>query len=158
MYIYYCSTLIGQIGIQEEQGQITRVYLPGQTHLDFNDPNLSAEQKQTPLIKEAFKQLNEYFCRKSFDFNIPICLKGTFFQMKVWDEIKKIPYGSTAAYKDIAMRIGNPNAARAVGQACNKNPIPLFVPCHRVVGANGDMTGFSAGLGIKVRLLEIERE
>ncbi|MDO5305693.1 MAG: methylated-DNA--[protein]-cysteine S-methyltransferase, partial [bacterium] len=94
--------------------------------------------------------------RKRTVFNLKLAPKGTPFQKKVWAELLKIPYGKTVSYQDIAVSIGNPDACRAVGMANNKNPIPIFIPCHRVIGKNGNLTGYAGGLDCKQALLEIE--
>lgn len=91
-------------------------------------------------------------------FSVPIHLKGTDFQKKVWNELKNIPYGETRTYKEIAEKIGKPKASRAVGMACNKNPIVILVPCHRVVGTNGSLTGYAGGIELKKALLEAESD
>ena len=111
----------------------------------------------TALEREARRQLEEYFAGQRQTFNLPLRPQGTNFQRRVWKELLQIPYGQTATYGQIAHRIGNPNAARAVGQACNANPIPIFIPCHRVVGTNDRLTGFALGLDVKSALLELER-
>ena len=110
------------------------------------------------LEREARRQLEEYFAGRRKTFDLPLRPNGTDFQRRVWEELLQIPYGQTATYGEIAKRIGNPNAARAVGQACNANPIPIFIPCHRVVGSNSRLTGFALGLDVKSALLELERE
>lgn len=110
-----------------------------------------------PLLEEAFKQLNEYFEGRRKEFSLPIKPKGTAFMQKVWEEVKKIPYGQTASYEDIALRTGNKRACRAVGMANNKNPVCILIPCHRVVGKNGKLTGYAFGNDIKAKLLEIEK-
>lgn len=110
------------------------------------------------LEREAQRQLEEYFAGRRQTFDLPLRPQGTDFQRRVWKELLQIPYGQTATYGEIAKRIGNPNAARAVGQACNANPIPIFIPCHRVVGSNSRLTGFALGLDVKSALLELERE
>jgi methylated-DNA-[protein]-cysteine S-methyltransferase len=109
------------------------------------------------LLKEAAGQLDEYFRGNTTTFNLPLDMKGTPFQLKVWQALLQVPYGQTAAYRDIAIAVGEPKAARAVGGANNKNPVPIIVPCHRVVGANGSMVGYSPGLSIKETLLRLER-
>lgn len=103
------------------------------------------------------KQFTEYEkgVRKSFD--LPLHIKGTEFQKKVWNALLEIPYGETRSYQDIAIRIGNPKAVRAVGGACNRNPIGIIIPCHRVVGKNGSLTGYAGGLDYKKMLLEHEK-
>ena len=108
------------------------------------------------LTVKAIHQLKEYFSgiRKSFD--LPLELNGTEFQQKVWNELCNIPYGETRTYKDIAEEIGNPKAVRAVGGANNKNKLMIIVPCHRVIGADGSLTGYAGGIAVKKKLLELE--
>ncbi|MBQ1612446.1 MAG: methylated-DNA--[Alphaproteobacteria bacterium] len=103
------------------------------------------------------KQLEEYFSGKRKTFDIKINPAGTEFQKRVRHELLKIPYGSTKSYSEIARNIGKPNAQRAVGSACNKNPIMIVIPCHRVVSKNGDLAGFACGLNVKKKLLELEK-
>jgi methylated-DNA-[protein]-cysteine S-methyltransferase len=111
-----------------------------------------------PVLAEARRQLEEYFrgVRKSFDIKLEI--RGTDFQTKVWQALREIPYGERASYKDIAVRIGSPKAVRAVGGANNRNPLPIVIPCHRVVGADGALVGYGGGLPIKTFLLQLEGE
>ena len=109
-----------------------------------------------PLEKEICHQFDLYFESKSKDFDLPFFATGTVFQLLVWEEVMKIPYGSTISYKDLAERIGRSNSARAVGRALNQNPIPILIPCHRVIGSNKDLKGYGGGLPIKKRLLELE--
>ena len=115
------------------------------------------EKKETPLIKKAALQFGEYFKGKRKSFNLPLTMRGTDFQMKVWNALKKIPYGKTAGYGEIAVKIGNPKACRAVGMANNRNPIAIIVPCHRVIGRDGSLTGYGGGLELKKLLLELEK-
>lgn len=105
---------------------------------------------------EVAKQLDEYFAGKRTKFELNILPKGTEFQKKVWKELSKIPYGKTKSYQEIAKLIGNTNAQRSVGLTCNRNPILLIIPCHRVISKNGDIGGFAYGNTIKQKLLEIE--
>ena len=105
---------------------------------------------------EVAKQLDEYFAGKRTKFELNISPKGTEFQKKVWAELLKIPYGKTKFYQEIAETIGNPNAQRAVGSACNKNPILLIIPCHRVISKTGKLTGFACGVDRKEHLLKLE--
>lgn len=109
------------------------------------------------VIDECIKELDEYFNKKRTVFNVPIKQFGTEFQMKVFGVLKSIPYGHTLSYKDVAILIGKPKASRAVGNACNKNPIMIVVPCHRVIGKNGKLVGFAYGTDLKEELLELER-
>ncbi|KOS62315.1 methylated-DNA--[protein]-cysteine S-methyltransferase [Lysinibacillus agricola] len=103
------------------------------------------------------KQFTAYFNKELTEFNLPIHVKGTPFQLAVWDALKELPYGATTTYSDIAHRIGNPKAVRAVGSAIGANPILAIIPCHRVIGKNGKLTGFRSGLAMKEFLLELEK-
>ena len=110
----------------------------------------------TGYFAEVAKQLDEYFAGKRTKFELNICPKGTEFQKKVWAELLKIPYGKTKSYQEIAESVGKPNAQRAVGSACNKNPILLIIPCHRVISKTGKLTGFACGVDRKEQLLKLE--
>ena len=110
-----------------------------------------------PILLQAQRELEEYFAGRRRHFSVPLSMHAGEFRMKVWNALREIPYGECASYGEIARRCGNANAARAVGMACNKNPIPILVPCHRVLGAGGKLTGYAGGLEIKRILLEIER-
>ena len=101
-------------------------------------------------------QLNEYFTGRRRTFDLPLSLRGTAFQRSVWLQLLQIPWGETRSYGDIARAVGKPGAARAVGMANQTNPIPIIVPCHRVIGANGSLTGYAGGLDVKARLLALE--
>jgi methylated-DNA-[protein]-cysteine S-methyltransferase len=107
-------------------------------------------------FKEVIRQLDAYFEGKLQDFDLPLVLDGTDFQLLVWRSLQKIPYGETVSYGQLAKRIGSPDAARAVGLANGSNPIPIIIPCHRVIGSNGDLTGFGGGLPVKKKLLALE--
>jgi methylated-DNA-[protein]-cysteine S-methyltransferase len=112
---------------------------------------------EAPLLDLARQQLDEYFAGTRTDFALPLTQpEGSDFERAVWAQIAAIPYGETATYGTIAARVGEPDAARAVGVACNRNPVPIVVPCHRVVGAGGKLVGFGGGLGRKRFLLELE--
>ncbi|MBA2368392.1 MAG: methylated-DNA--[protein]-cysteine S-methyltransferase [Candidatus Protochlamydia sp.] len=115
------------------------------------------EDEDDSIILETEKQLNEYFFSQRRGFDLPIETLGTSFQQGVWKQLNQIPYGTTWSYKDIALKINNPLAVRAVGSAIGRNPISIIVPCHRVVGSNGSLTGFAGGLDRKKFLLDIER-
>jgi len=106
---------------------------------------------------EAMRQLRAYFAGKLREFDLPVEMEGTEFQLAVWRELRRIPYGQTASYLEIARRIGNEKAVRAVGLANGQNPIPIIVPCHRVNGSDGSLTGFGGGMENKRKLLELER-
>ena len=107
---------------------------------------------------EATEQLREYFDGKRSEFDLSLDVSGTPFQMAVWNELRKIPYGSTCSYIDIARSLGKPGAARAVGMANHENPIAIVIPCHRVVGSDGSLTGYAGGLHLKQQLLGIETQ
>lgn len=113
--------------------------------------------KVTPVLKEAAKQLEAYFKGKLTEFDLPLLQRGTKFQMKVWDTILTIPYGSTWSYKQLAKAVGNPNASRAVGTANGCNEIWIIVPCHRVIASGGGLGGYGGGLDVKQKLLDIEK-
>ncbi|MBQ5599966.1 MAG: methylated-DNA--[Lachnospiraceae bacterium] len=111
-----------------------------------------------PILEKAYKQLKEYFVGERKEFDLPLDPVGTEFQMKVWEALQTIPYGETRTYKEIAVQIGNENASRAVGMANNRNPLPIFIPCHRVVGADGGIVGYAGGTEVKAALLELEKK
>lgn len=142
------DSVIGRIVVEDDGSFITRVYV---------DNAFIGSGDNSRLFIAAKKQLEEYFCGKRREFDIPIRLNGTEFQKAVWNALLTVPYGKTASYKDIAAMIGKPKAARAVGGANNKNPVMIIVPCHRVVGADGGLTGYACGTDIKQTLLNIEK-
>lgn len=149
--LWYYDYPIGKIGIAAEDGYITRVLFAHE-----GEP-AGYELGRTPLIDKAATQLQEYFLGKRTEFDLPLSVAGTAFQRSVWRALQDIPWGETRSYKDIAVRIGNPKATRAVGGANHRNPIPIIIPCHRVVGSDGSLTGFGGGLPMKRQLLEIEK-
>ncbi len=112
--------------------------------------------KETPLIHKAYVQLVEYFKGERTQFTLPLLIRGTEFQQKVYHALLTIAYGETASYKDVAQQVGSPKAYRAVGNASNKNPIGIIVPCHRVIGSDGSLVGYASGLEIKQYLLQME--
>ena len=122
--------------------------------LDFDVP--SQPEEATPLLLEACRQLREYFAGERKAFALPLAPAGTAFQKKVWAALRDIPWGETRSYGDIARAIGKPTACRAVGMANGRNPLPIFIPCHRVIGTNGSITGYSGGLEKKRFLLRLE--
>lgn len=152
MSLYFYPTQLGRIGIEEQHGYITDVYFD-------NDPvSESAEILATALTNEAARQLNAYLAGTLKNFSLPLAPSGTVFRQKIWQLLRAIPYGQTASYKAIALAADNPKAVRAVGQANNKNPIPIFIPCHRVIGVSGKLVGYAGGLEIKEHLLTLERQ
>lgn len=130
-----------------------------ETHLiniQFTQPQKALLQT-TELLSMATIQLDEYFQGKRTTFSLPFKLTGTPFQLAVWKELQNIPYGQTTSYKEIAQKINKPKAYRAVGMANNKNPLPIIIPCHRVIGSNGKLIGYAGGLKLKNYLLELEK-
>ncbi|CAB1262005.1 methylated-DNA--[protein]-cysteine S-methyltransferase [Clostridium sp. HV4-5-A1G] len=119
---------------------------------------INADNKPSVLSDLAFKQVCEYLKGQRQTFDFPYELHGTEFQKKVWDVLCSIPYGETRTYKEVAEAVGNPKASRAVGMANNKNPLMIVIPCHRVVGTNGNLLGYAGGLDMKKALLELERK
>lgn len=151
IYFYEYHSPIGILTAAEENEKIIRITT------DSICPSDQHIEKLTPLLKMLFSQLDEYFSKKRKHFSVPIDPKGTAFQQKVWTALQEIPYGQTCSYKDIAVKIGKPSACRAVGGANNKNPIMIIVPCHRVIGKNGNLTGYYGGIDKKDFLLKLEQ-
>lgn len=152
MAVFFYETDIGIIGIEEKNGFISNVYF-GKDDIEDN-----IEIKETKLVKEASIQLNKYISGELKEFKLPLSPKGTEFMNEVWNGLCEIPYGEVLTYKEMGEKIGRPKAARAVGLACNRNPIPIFIPCHRIVGSSGKLTGYLGGVDIKEKLLNIERK
>jgi len=151
MNIFFYHTLIGKLGIAESEGHITNIY--------FENSPVPQQliEKETPLLAQAAQQLAAYFTGELQQFTLPLAPVGTPFMKSVWQQLCNINYGTTATYKEIAIKIGNEKASRAVGLANNRNPIPIMIPCHRVIGTNGTLTGYRGGLAMKKILLDIEQ-
>ena len=149
-YVFFYDTIIGKVGIAEDGIGITDVFL--------GDHLVGVDVRETELIKEAAKQLDEYFKGERQIFTVKLNPKGTLFQQDVWKALLEIPYGETRSYKQVAERVGNPKASRAVGMANNKNPIFIIIPCHRVIGSTGKLVGYGGGIGVKEKLLNLEYE
>ena len=130
----------------------------GLISLDFIDDESVDNFDTQPCLQECVKQIDEYFNKKRTEFFVKLQLRGTEFQKKVWQQLLKIPYGDTLSYQDIAGLIGNKKATRAVGNANRRNKIAIIIPCHRVIGSNGKLTGYAGGLWRKERLLKHEQE
>ncbi len=145
------KTNVGEIWIVENGTAITKLYFP-----EEKQPQGIVVQ-ETQLLKRAGEQLVDYLAGKRKTFDLPLAPKGTEFQQHVWKALQEIPYGETRSYGDIAKRIDNPKAYRAVGMSNNKNPLPIFIPCHRVIGTNGKLVGYAGGLAIKEYLLKLEK-
>ena len=155
MYYCYLTTPIGDLLLAGDDQALSLVAFPEGTRRC--DPEPDWIHDEAPFT-EARQQLTEYFAGDRKDFDLPLGLTGTEFQLLVLDELQRIPYGETTSYGDIAVRIGRPKAVRAVGAANGRNPIPIIVPCHRVIGSGGDLTGFGGGLDAKKSLLRLEAE
>lgn len=155
-YWEYMETPIGTLVVKADDFGITKVYLGDENEKEQAGEN-SQNTKAQAYVKQACTELGEYFSGKRKKFDVPVHMQGTPFQESVWQALREIPYGETRSYKQIAERIGNPKAMRAVGMANNRNKILLLVPCHRVIGANGAMVGFGCGLSVKEYLLAMEK-
>lgn len=116
----------------------------------------AAESSDSPLLARTVRQLEEYFDGERREFDLPLAPEGTPFQLETWRALREIPYGTTISYGELARRLGKPRAVRAVGAANGRNPLSIIVPCHRVIGADGTLTGYGGGLEVKRRLLELE--
>ncbi|MDO4300124.1 MAG: methylated-DNA--[protein]-cysteine S-methyltransferase [Clostridia bacterium] len=145
---YKYSLPIGFIEIVDNGSEITGIHITD----NCNNDGVNSE-----LSERAYTELNEYFEGKRKSFDLPIKAEGTEFQINVWKELTEIPYGETISYGELARRIGNPKASRAVGGANNKNPIIIVIPCHRVIGANGSLVGYGGGIEVKRYLLDLEK-
>lgn len=148
MLTYYYDSPIGKIEIKGTQDSVISVSVGSFEHCSNNG--------HSPVITECTRQLNDYFSGKLSTFELPLAPAGTPFQTQVWEMLQKIPYGKTCTYKEIANAIGRPSSVRAVANAIGKNPLLIIVPCHRVIGSNGSLTGFAAGLDRKEWLLNKE--
>ena len=148
---YFWENSWGQFCLVEEQQAIVQLYLPGE--------KMPAEEGCRPdaLLLDGVRQVEEYLRGERREFSVPLAPRGTIFQLQVWQELLRIPYGETRSYQHCAVKLGRPGACRAVGMACNRNPLPLFIPCHRVLAKNGALQGFRAGLDMKIKLLQLEQ-
>ena len=151
------DTPIGTLRLVGDERRIERVDLPNAAVRE-PDPAWRDQRGALPAALEAAKrQLAEYFEGARRDFDLPLSPDGTAFQRRVWNELRRIPYGETISYGELARRIGKPTASRAVGAANGSNPLAIVVPCHRVIGADGTLTGYGGGLSVKHALLSLER-
>lgn len=154
----YCATdTIGRIRLDiilSKNG--VREILINKNSESFDISELNKISPEDPRVKNIFKQLREYFEGQRKEFDLPLEILGTDFQKKVWDELTQIPYGETISYGELANRTGDKNLMRAVAAANGSNPIPIIIPCHRVIGADGSLTGYGGGLDVKQKLLELE--
>ncbi len=154
----YCASLdtpVGMLQMFADHQSLYRIVFPGCV-ADMS--RADSAPKDHPLLNRAARQLMEYFNGSRHLFDLPLAPRGTPFQLAVWEEMQQIPYGKIRSYGEIASSLGNPNKARAVGGAANKNPLPIVTPCHRVMGASGSLTGFAGGIETKQFLLNLEKE
>jgi methylated-DNA-[protein]-cysteine S-methyltransferase len=157
MQITHLDSPIGVLTLVASDAGLTHVLFEDQTPEDAGLPADLPEDDQHPTLAAAAAQLGEYFAGDRKDFELTLDLRGTDFQQDAWRELAKVPYGETRSYGEQAEAIGRPGAFRAVGAANGRNPIPIILPCHRIVGANGDLTGFAGGLDTKRQLLNHEQ-
>jgi methylated-DNA-[protein]-cysteine S-methyltransferase len=144
------DTPIGRLVLECGGDVLIGIWLPNERRHVRNDAD-----DIPPVLKETASQLDEYFAGERTDFDVPMELDGTDFQREVWSELTRIPYGETISYGELARRVGRPSAPRAVGQANGRNPVPVIVPCHRVLASNG-IGGYGGGLKVKRQLLAVE--
>ena len=149
MDFYLFDTPLGSMALAAEAGAITRLYLP-------NAPLPRLMPHPTPLLLEGERQVLDYLAGKRKAFDLPLNPQGTPFQQKVWAALRDIPWGETRTYKDIALAVDCPRGFRAIGQANHRNPLPILIPCHRVVAADGGPGGYGGGLEMKKALLAVE--
>jgi methylated-DNA-[protein]-cysteine S-methyltransferase len=145
--IAYCSSPVGELQIESDNGKITMLGF-------LWDPK--QPEARTPVIEQCIAELDEYFSGKRKFFSFEMDLRGSGFQLKVWNELLHIPFGKTISYQELALRVGDIKSIRAAGLANGQNPIAIAVPCHRVIGKSGDLVGYGGGLDKKIWLLEHE--
>ena len=148
---------IGPLLLIADRQALTGIYLDSERGAPRPE-QLGEDDPGHPVLAAAAMQLAEYFAGERQDFDVPLTAAGTDFQQLVWAELVEIPYGETISYGELARRVGKPSASRAVGLANGRNPVPIMVPCHRVIGANGTLTGYGGGIERKQWLLTHERE
>jgi methylated-DNA-[protein]-cysteine S-methyltransferase len=153
--VYYTTfdSPVGPLLLAGDSNALMRVSFESSKHSAV--PQTGWKQNRAAFA-EVIRQLQAYFRGELRVFDVPLAMEGTEFQLRVWNALRAIPYGETISYAQLAERIGNPKAVRAVGLANGSNPIPIIVPCHRVIGSDGSLTGFGGGLSTKKKLLELE--
>ena len=149
----YVETPVGTLLLTGDGKRLHEIVFP----VKDRRPDPATEERAEPF-REVTRQLTAYFEGSLKEFDLELAPQGTPFQLRVWEELQRIPYGETISYGELAQRIGNPSASRAVGAANGRNPIPIVIPCHRVIGAGGSLTGFGGGLEVKRALLDLERK
>ena len=148
---------VGDLLLTGEGGRLTGLYLPSDRYARHAAANRGTLPRDDAAFAEARRQLEEYFAGERGSFDLPVAPAGTPFQQRVWAELQRIGYGTTITYAELAARIGRPTAIRAAGAANGANPVSIVIPCHRVIGSNGALTGYGGGLEAKRFLLELER-
>jgi methylated-DNA-[protein]-cysteine S-methyltransferase len=151
IYRTFYESRVGLLEIESTEDAITKVHFSDKKKIK-SDPSLP------PILNECLRQLDQYFKGKRQNFSLNLRPEGTDFQKNVWEQLQRIPFGETASYKEVAIAVGNEKAVRAVGGANGKNNIAIIIPCHRVIGADGDLVGFGGGLWRKVWLLDHEKK
>ena len=150
-FLYHYPSEFGRFSLVATDAALTHFFFDGEA------PRVETTEQATPLLQEAGLQLAQYLRGERRDFSLPLAPEGSEFFQRTWQALVAIPYGETRSYAEIAAAIGNAKACRAVGLANNRNPLPLFIPCHRVIGSNQKLTGYRGGLPLKKHLLELER-
>ena len=150
-FLYHYPSEFGRFSLGATDAALTHFFFDGEA------PRFETTEQATPLLQEAGLQLAQYLRGERRDFSLPLAPEGSEFFQRTWQALVAIPYGETRSYAEIAAAIGNAKACRAVGLANNRNPLPLFIPCHRVIGSNQKLTGYRGGLPLKKHLLELER-
>jgi methylated-DNA-[protein]-cysteine S-methyltransferase len=152
----YVESPVGRLLVAGDETVVRRIEFPQDG--EPGRPEAGWRESASGAIQEAVRQLREYFAGRRTAFDLPLAPEGTPFQRNVWRHLQDIPYGETISYGELAKRVGNPKASRAVGAANGCNPLPIVIPCHRVIGANGKLTGFGGGLPTKEALLSLEAQ
>lgn len=152
-YFTYYPSPLGMMTLQANDEGLTGAWFDVQTTVP---DDFGLQKDNHPALQQAVAEFDEYFAGKRQQFDVPTAAKGTDFQKQVWGMLKQIPYGETWSYQELAIAIDNPKAVRAVGLANGKNPISIIVPCHRVIGKNGKLTGYASGVDRKQKLLSLE--
>lgn len=154
MFISTIQTRLGRVSIIADDHGLVEVVLPGMAPKTTSEPCIRDDQHK--VLKKGAEQVREFLAGERKVFSLLLSIRGTPFRRQVWDIIRSIPYGMTMSYGEIGKQLGNRNKARAVGGAAHANPLPLIIPCHRVIGTQGGLTGFAGGLAIKEKLLRME--
>jgi methylated-DNA-[protein]-cysteine S-methyltransferase len=157
LYYKTVTSPVGSLRLMASEKGLCAVLFDGGRHSRVSFDGVLEQDDRHPVLQKTEKQLEEYFTGKRKNFDVKLDPRGTIFQLMAWKELQKIPYGDTISYSEQAKRVGDANKARAVGMANGRNPLPIIVPCHRVIGASGLLTGFSGGMELKEYLLAMER-